>query len=299
MSVNPTQDTAITDSQLRDVLLEYRRENWEGIQPADVQERIVDDILQSDCNLLLQRIAPYLQLCSESTVLDIGSGVGSFVVGCRERDLLAFGIEPDRIGQGGRLTAIQIASRRLGDQIFVAGLGERLPFADESFDLVTVNQVIEHVADQPAVLREASRVVKGGGVVYIACPNYLRLYEPHYKIFWLPLMPKWLGRWYLRLRGRNPVMLDQLTYTTNGRLRALLRGLGREYEIIDLHREEFLRKRVCDSFGSLRAKAASKITWLPLVGPFFLHLVLLCVSVREAGSEMIVIRKPAPKRSPC
>ena len=86
-----------------------------------------------------------------------------------------------------------------------------------------MNQVIEHVGDQRAVLREALRVMKPGGALYLACPNYLRFYEPHYKIFWIPLLPKFLGRLYLRLRGRRPVLIDQITYTTNARIKKLLR----------------------------------------------------------------------------
>ena len=101
-----------------------------------------------------------------------------------------------------------------------------MPFPDACFDLVVMNQVIEHVADQSMVVREAARVVREGGAIYIACPNYLRFYEPHYKIFWAPLLPKTLGRIYLRLRGRSPAMLNQLTYTTNRRLRKLLAELG-------------------------------------------------------------------------
>ena len=66
--------------------------------------------------------------------------------------------------------------------MFVSGVGEGLPFPDACFDLVVMNQVVEHVADQSMVLREAARAVREGGVIYVACPNYLRFYEPHYKI---------------------------------------------------------------------------------------------------------------------
>ena len=126
--------------------------------------------------------------------------------------------------------------------MFAVGVGENLPFADRSFDLITMNQVMEHVGHQGAVLSEALRVLKDGGAIYIASPNYLRFYEPHYKVKWFPLLPKFLGRWYLQLRGRDPVLLSQLTYTTNARLKALFRGLGPEYAVIDLHREMFLKK---------------------------------------------------------
>ena len=95
------------------------------------------------------------------------------------------GTEPDRIGQGAKITSIQIARRRLAPAVFASGVGEKLPFPTRCFDFVVMNQVIEHVADQSMVVREAARVVREGGVIYVACPNYLRFYEPHYKICWL------------------------------------------------------------------------------------------------------------------
>ena len=290
---------AISDSELRTLLLQHRRENWDGIQPPGIQEKIVNDILQNDCTSILRRVLPYFNFSLGTRILDIGSGTGGFVVGCRSRGFSAYGIEPDRIGQGGQLTGIQIATRRSRQQVFVAGVGENLPFPDASFDLVTLNQVIEHVADQASVLREAVRVLKPRGALYLACPNYLRFYEPHYKIFWLPLMPRRLGRFYLRLRGRNPVMLEQLTYTTNRRLRSLLEALGPEYETIDLPREEFLRTRKAKSFASRGSRMVSKATHLPLLGPLCLKFVLLFIRLRAGGCEMMVIRQTKSSEAAC
>ncbi|MBZ5722037.1 MAG: methyltransferase domain-containing protein [Acidobacteriia bacterium] len=231
-------------------------------------------------------------------MLDVGSGVGSFVV-ARRRGLQAFGIEPDRIGQGGRLSAIEIASRRQPEGVFAVAEGESLPFADQSFDFVTLNQVIEHVSNQRAVLREAARVLKHGGTLYVACPNYLRFYEPHYKIFWLPLLPKLLGRLYLRCRGRNPVLLDQLTYTTNSRLRRLLQELGEEYALIDTHQHQFLKKCAAGSFASGRARTIGRLTRLPVFGPLIRRAALLFLRVTEGGCEMLVQRKASAAGGLC
>src|ERR1700730_3101244 len=211
---------SINKWELRDLLVGYRRENWRGIQTPERQHRIVQDMLaDADQPPVFQQIARYWKPEAGMKILDVGSGVGGFVVLCRKLGLQAFGVEPDRIGRGSQITAIGIARRRLDKAPFVAGVGEQLPFADDTFDLVVLDQVIEHVVDQGAVLKEALRVAKRDAAVYIACPNYLRWYEPHYKVRWLPLMPKTLGRLYLRARGRNPAMLGQLNYTTNARVR--------------------------------------------------------------------------------
>jgi SAM-dependent methyltransferase len=278
---------------LRSLLLEYRRENWKGIQLPGTQQRIVEETVRGDAaHGPLQVVGQYVSLSPLSRILDLGSGVGSFVVACRQRGLQAIGIEPDRIGRGAKVSAIEIARRRLSEPVFVSGIGEQLPFPDECFDVIVMNQVIEHVADQKKVIREAARVVRPGGVIYVACPNYLRFYEPHYKITWFPLLPKGLGRAYLRLRGRSPAMLNQLTYTTNARLRKLLSGLGSEFDVLDSHRERFLRKRSADAFAAPSTRLVARISELPILGSMFLGMVLKYGSIRQGGCEMVVLRKP-------
>jgi SAM-dependent methyltransferase len=291
MTSRPIADEhVLPDNELRDLLLRYRLENWKGIQPPELQNDLVGQLMHCDPDALFSAVATYLRITRESRILDVGSGVGSFVAACRDRGLRCFGIEPDRIGNGGELTAVQIARRRVAEPAFTVGVGENLPFADRVFDLVTMNQVIEHVGNQGAVLAEAARVLADGGVLYLACPNYLCFYEPHYKILWFPLMPKMLGRLYLRLRGRRSVMLDQITYTTNRRIRKLLAALGQEFTVVDLHREQFLRKRRENSFAGRATRLVSRLTHFPVLGPVILQLVLWFGSVREAGCEWAVIR---------
>jgi SAM-dependent methyltransferase len=285
-----SENAVLSDTALRSLLLEYRRANWRNIQTPDAQERIVEDLIRDDGSQLFAQLAPYVKLTAESRVLDVGSGVGNFVVACRNRGFKAVGIEPDRIGQGTTLTAIQIARRRIDSSVFANGVGEKLPFSDGCFDLVVMNQVIEHVSVQQIVIREAGRVVREGGAIYVACPNYLRFYEPHYKILWLPLLPKFLGRFYLRLRGRSAALLDQLTYTTNSRLRKLCKSLGSEYTVFDLHRESFLRKREDGLFAAPSTRVVNRLTRLPWVGRLLLSTILKYGAIREGGCAVVIIR---------
>jgi SAM-dependent methyltransferase len=279
---------AINQAQLGDLLAEHRRRNWSGIQTPQWQERIVLGLLESQEPRILKRIAPFHTLPEDPMILDMGSGVGNFVVACRNKGLRAFGVEPDRIGQGSSITALGIASRRLDDAPFAGAVGEQLPFVDSTFDLVVMDQVIEHVADQKRVLAEALRVLKPGGALYVACPNYLRFYETHYKVGFLPLMPKFLGRIYLRLRGRHPVLLTQVTYTTNWRVRRLLTATG-VVKFLDLNTEAFLSK--CKGQGTNPANRKGRVVQSlvnkPVIGNFVLWAASVYVRVREGGSEML------------
>lgn len=59
----------------------------------------------------------------------------------------------------------------LGVRAVVADLARRLPFADQSFDVVHSNQVIEHVPDIDQFLSEMYRVLRPGGYVVISTEN--------------------------------------------------------------------------------------------------------------------------------
>lgn len=82
----------------------------------------------------------------------------------------------------------------------------RLPFADESFDVVLSNHVIEHVGDelaQRAHLAELHRVLRPDGVGYLAVPNRWMLVEPHYRLKFLSWWPHAWRTPYLRLMRKG------------------------------------------------------------------------------------------------
>lgn len=59
----------------------------------------------------------------------------------------------------------------------------RLPFENARFDVVVSNHVIEHVGDRAAQrqhLAELGRVLRPGGIGYLAVPNRWMVFEPHY-----------------------------------------------------------------------------------------------------------------------
>jgi 2-polyprenyl-3-methyl-5-hydroxy-6-metoxy-1,4-benzoquinol methylase len=76
--------------------------------------------------------------------------------------------------------AIEAARERApeGRPEFVLTSGLDLPFASDSFDLVTSFQVLEHVADPAAFLGELVRVARPGGTVILATPNAATRLDP-------------------------------------------------------------------------------------------------------------------------
>lgn len=81
-----------------------------------------------------------------------------------------------------------------------------LPFANESYDFVISNHVIEHVGEQQEQsvhIAELNRVLKLGGAAYLAFPNKWMLFEPHYKLPFLSWIPIGWANKYMKLTGRG------------------------------------------------------------------------------------------------
>ena len=98
----------------------------------------------------------------DSRVLDLGCGRGG-VVELLWRDVrLAAGLDPD---------SPSLAEHRAAGLPVIRGVGERLPFVEESFDLVVCLWVLEHLRDPAATLREVRRVLRPGGHFVFLTPN--------------------------------------------------------------------------------------------------------------------------------
>lgn len=137
-----------------------------------------------------------------ATVLELGSGLGSILLEMRRRGIRAAGIEPSEEWCG--IIRRRFEKEGLPPSCLVQGIGERLPFADASVDLVVSLQVLEHVQEPERVLAEIDRVLRPGGTLYLSAPNYFSFSEDHYRVLWFPGLTHRTGSWYLRLRGRDP-----------------------------------------------------------------------------------------------
>ncbi|GMQ85967.1 MAG: hypothetical protein BMS9Abin07_1537 [Acidimicrobiia bacterium] len=101
-------------------------------------------------------------------VLDLGSGGGLLGATLSEADFTVVGLDPSLASLGaGKSHADSMGS----EMRFVGGVGERLPFADASFDAVVAMELLEHVEDPAVVVAEAARVLGPGGVFIFSGPN--------------------------------------------------------------------------------------------------------------------------------
>ncbi|MCC8983488.1 class I SAM-dependent methyltransferase [Bradyrhizobium acaciae] len=118
-------------------------------------------------------IAVRLAFAQIGSVLDVGCGVGHW------GQLLARVLPPDTRVHGVdrdphwvEQATTRAAACRLDHRCrYSVSTAERLPFADASFDLVTCQTLLIHVADPAAVIAEMARVTRPGGLVLAAEPN--------------------------------------------------------------------------------------------------------------------------------
>lgn len=148
-------------------------------------------------------------------ILDLASGVGTFVLHGLNKGYDVYGVEPSEWKL--KYVKNKIKDKAYPDSYvdrFIRGIGEKLPFEDNSFDFITSYQTLEHVQDVEKCLYEMFRVLKPGGRLWLQAPDYNSWYEPHYRLPFLPTMNKRLAKLYLTLISRPSAGLDSLQWTT-------------------------------------------------------------------------------------
>ncbi len=137
--------------------------------------------------------------------------------------------------------------------------------ADDSYDIVIANHVLEHVEDDHAALSEMDRVTKPGGFVFLSVPDLLRVdatheygrarhdkhghwrvYGPDIALRWREAVPEWHG---VGVIGIDPVTGEPDRATLLSRDGALLEGLTALIGVAGL--------QASDAFGPQPEPAAS------------------------------------------
>jgi SAM-dependent methyltransferase len=118
-------------------------------------------------------------------LLDIGAGRGELLCAAKARGWEAVGIEPAS-------AFAAVARRYSGAEVFESRLEDH-EFEADSFDVVTLGAVLEHVFNPVELLTEIGRVLRPGGKLWLDVPNEMGTFFT-------------LGNVYHRLRGRDWVV---------------------------------------------------------------------------------------------
>lgn len=111
---------------------------------------------ENSASLLL----PYLK--NTDLLLDVGSGAGTITCDLATKVKKVTALE---LNDEGMENTRKTAKARHVDLEYVVCNANKMPFPDNTFDVVHVHQVLQHVPDPKSVLQEIKRVLKPGGIV--------------------------------------------------------------------------------------------------------------------------------------
>ena len=212
-------------------------------------------------------------------VLDVGCGNGGVAVAGALR--------------GHRVTAVDIDTGSVARTLARAeawgvhvdalqGDASSLGLPDDSFDLVVMNDIIEHVEDPDGALEEARRVLRPGGLAYVHAPQRWSpvsiVRDPHYGLAGVSAMPRPIARWYVCKVRRISQTYDMNALPSTWGLRAMISHHGL---IPVCHTDRYLARKASASAysgrrgaGVLRVLARHPVV-LKLLCPLMLSVLLL------------------------
>jgi ubiquinone/menaquinone biosynthesis C-methylase UbiE len=157
---------------------------WREVYSPTLPRRFFSFEMIKRRELVVEMVNKYAVAGDRPHILECGCGPG--------------GILKEFVEQRWRLTGIDINPRHLalarselGKSVdwFQADV-ENLPFRNQAFDIVCCVGVLSYLQEDEAAVTEISRIVKPGGVVIMALPNWLmlnKIFDPYYYLVWMPL----------------------------------------------------------------------------------------------------------------
>jgi len=230
---------------------------------------------------LMDRISPscvYAEIgCGGGLVSGMAAGKGSNI---HAFDIAASAVENATRMYGGANVRFRVAS------------ADGVPLEDDSMDGAWSFEVLEHLWDPVAALREMVRIVKPGGFVFVTCPNHFSL-DLHLRkscvarltdvaCATLRYVQDRLGTpFFVNLEPHidgDPVYpdCDMVSSLIPCRIPALARSLGCRIEALDMF---LMRARQCDGNASQRMDSFSRV---PLLRWFGDHVFLI---LRKPGLD--------------
>ncbi|MFT4670468.1 MAG: SAM-dependent methyltransferase [Flavobacteriaceae bacterium] len=172
--IDPNRDMLITSPQPRAEDLAKYYESDAYISHTDSKAGFMASVYQ---NVKKYSLALKLRLIltlngSRGLLLDIGAGTGDFLKLAKENGWDVFGVEPN---DGARNLAKQ-------KNLEIYETMDRL--SGQTFDVVTLWHVLEHLPDLEVITQQIESLIKPGGTLIVAVPNFKSFDAKYYKNYW-------------------------------------------------------------------------------------------------------------------
>lgn len=153
----------------------YKSEDY--ISHSNTNKGLISKCYKLIRNFTLKRKLSLIQKhVSRGTILDYGCGTGMFLKVCQDNGWKAYGVEPD---DGARKIGSEMGLNVFSDKERVNTYTN-----NQTFDIITLWHVLEHVTDLDDTLTFFKEKLNNGGALIIAVPNYTSYDAQHYKEFW-------------------------------------------------------------------------------------------------------------------
>lgn len=194
---------AFTQPRLRpEDFATYYPETYNAYEPNASAKASLGERIGSLQRELLVRYGPYREVWRRGPgkLLDVGCGTGDLAAVFGRHGWQAHGIEPsEQAAEHARAAGVAVVTGTLADA----------PWPEASFDAIVFNHSLEHIPDPAEALAQAARLLRPGGVLAIAVPNF--------------------GSWHRRLFGSAWFQLDlprHLQHFDRASLAGLVRRTG-------------------------------------------------------------------------
>lgn len=169
------------------------------------EERV--DYIESSIDRVLGKEA-----LRQQEILEIGCGGGLICASLAQRGAVMTGIDPSSAAL--QTAREHIQRDNLGQVVhFEQGYAESLPYADGSFSVIVCLDVLEHVRDLDATIREVARVLAPGGVFIFDTIN---------RTFLSRLALIWIGERFFQGSGLLPGLHEYTQFIKPRELRSIL-----------------------------------------------------------------------------
>jgi 2-polyprenyl-3-methyl-5-hydroxy-6-metoxy-1,4-benzoquinol methylase len=169
-----TLDMLVTQPQPGKENLGKYYESVNYISHTDGNKTLFEKAYQFVKNIALKNKLSLINDLSKNKgkILDIGAGVGDFLATAHQNGWETIGVEPNP------------KAREIAEKKGVSFVDKTENLLDNSFDIIAMWHVLEHVPDLEIQLNELKRLLKPNGHIIIAVPNFKSFDANYYKEYW-------------------------------------------------------------------------------------------------------------------
>lgn len=145
--------------------LAYQQRKAEHVRGRE--EEIIAAMTQSS-RLVREKLETFQPIKTDARVVEVGSGAHGLIFYFGAEN--GIGVDPLAVSYGRLFPGWQRRAQT------VAAVGESLPFADQSFDVVLCDNVVDHAESPRKILGELARILVPGGLLYFTVNIHHQVY---------------------------------------------------------------------------------------------------------------------------